>query len=514
MWYEDDELNKKSAECDDALESKNIELLIRLSDECKKMAEENDHLMLQAKHYYNSFTCLSNYLYMKNLEGIEQDKIIEKILFLCRRALKKLDEYHQQQEMDDIELGYYKSTYYSTVVNYCNILGQIGRLPMAIFVLRPVAVEQFGMGVGNLALKLTQYGRLDYDSGHRNILFYRASQLLKEAIISKDRNVHHYARDQFKKELIKFLGEDNFEEKIENISKVDFLHKVPESLTFFDMDDDLEEVSYREWITSQCLTLNTLNDIDYSSDVDHDPLHLPNIIVPIKERYPRYHGLFNQMKQEYASARYMIFDGMFNLNTHFSDKDVFLVNTLDYPAYGLNIEKIKSAYRSLYSLFDRIGFFLNDYYDLGIKEKKVSFGRVWGETSKLNDYAEDNYVLKALKWIKKDLYKNSVSDYKDHIDPVLNRTNEIRNIMEHRYLKVLDDSFLMGDEDDRIDELASPVTIKEFHDLAINLLRVCRESMILLVMAIKIEEDKRGKSLDKKMIPTIALDKFDDEWKR
>ena len=116
----------------------------------------------------------------------------------------------------------------------------------------------------------------------------------------------------------------------------------------------------------------------------------------------------------------------------------------------------------------------------------------------LADYAEDNYVLKALKWIKKDLYKNSVSDYKDHIDPVLNRTYEIRNIMEHRYLKVLDDSFLMGDEDDRIDELASPVTIKEFYDLAINLLRVCRESMILLVMAIKIEEDKRGKSLDKK----------------
>ena len=513
MWYENDQLSEESAACDHALDSKNGELLLKLSDECKVMAEQNDHLMLQAKHYYNSFTCLSNYLYINHLEGTERDEVIEKILFLCRKALRKLDEYNQEKEMYDTELSYYKGMYYSTVVNYCNILGQIGRLPMAIFVLRPVAVERFGMGLGNLALKLTQYGRLDYDSGHRNILFYKTTQLLKEVINSKDSNVHFSARDQFKEELVKFLGEENFEERLGEIPKVDFLHEVPESFACFGMDDYSEEFSYRKWITSQCLALNTLNDIDYSSDVDHDPLHLPNMIASIKETYPRYHGLFNQMKQEYVSARYMIFDGMFNLNTHFSDKDVFLVNTFDYPAYGLNIEKIKSAYRSLYSLFDRIGFFLNEYYDLGINQEKVSFGKVWNKNSKLNDYAEENHILKALKWIKKDLYSNAVSEYKEYIDPILNRTYEIRNIMEHRYLKILDSSFMI-DEVDKIDELASSITIKEFHELALNLLRVCRESMILLVMAIKIEEDKRNKSFSEKIIPSITLDQFEDEWKK
>lgn len=513
MWYEDDLVNKKSLECDDVFDAKDSERLLQLSDECKRLAEKANHLMLQVKHYYNSFTCLSNYLYINQLDGIEKDKTIKKILFLCRTALRKLEEYSRKQKMSNPELSHYRATYFSTIVNYSNILSQIGRLPLSIFVLRPIAVDGFGMAVGNLALKLTQYGRLDYDLGHRHMLYNNASQLLKEAINSKDKNIHFSAKNQFKQELIRLLGEENFEDQFEKIPTVKFLHENPESFTFFDREDDSEESLYRRWITSQCLTLNTLNDIDYSVDVDHDPLHLPSMIASIKERYPRFHGLFNQMKQEYVSARYLIFDGMYNLNTHFSDKGVFLVNTLDYPTYGLNIEKVKSAYRSLYSLFDRIGYFLNEYYSLRINRKRVSFGKVWDENSKLNDYAEDNYILKALKWIKKDLYKDAVSEYKEHIDPVLNRTYEIRNIMEHRYLKVLDDSFLV-DKVEKIDELASPITLKEFHDLALNLLRVCREAMILLVMAVKIEEDRQSESLEGKVIPGISLDQFDDEWKR
>lgn len=87
---------------------------------------------------------------------------------------------------------------------------------------------------------------------------------------------------------------------------------------------------------------------------------------------------------------------------------------------------------------------MNEYYSLGLTKRKVSFGAIWSNNTNLLKISESNYILKALYWIKKDLYGNSISEYKDYIDPILNRTYQIRNVMEHRYLKILsyDEIFL------------------------------------------------------------------------
>lgn len=73
----------------------------------------------------------------------------------------------------------------------------------------------------------------------------------------------------------------------------------------------------------------------------------------------------------------MLFEGINQNESHFSDKEVHLINTLDYPVYGLRIEKIKFAYRSLYLIFNRIAFLINEYFDLGIKEHDVSYKSIW-----------------------------------------------------------------------------------------------------------------------------------------
>ena len=40
-------------------------------------------------------------------------------------------------------------------------------------------------------------------------------------------------------------------------------------------------------------------------EVGYDPLHLPGIVEDIDNTwFPRYHGIFNQIKQEYVSARF------------------------------------------------------------------------------------------------------------------------------------------------------------------------------------------------------------------
>lgn len=62
--------------------------------------------------------------------------------------------------------------------------------------------------------------------------------------------------------------------------------------------------------------------------------------------------------------------------------------------------------------------------------------------------------------------------------------------MEHQYLKILSDTNLFQD-DSKIDELATYISIDEFHDLPINLLRTCREDVILLVMLINVEEKRK-----------------------
>lgn len=62
---------------------------------------------------------------------------------------------------------------------------------------------------------------------------------------------------------------------------------------------------------------------------------------------------------------------------HFADKGTHLINFADYPQYGIRIEQIKSAFKILYELFDKIAYFLNSYFDLGIHERDVSFNHVW-----------------------------------------------------------------------------------------------------------------------------------------
>src|SRR5699024_8802532 len=164
---------------------------------------------------------------------------------------------------------------------------------------------------------------------------------------------------------------------------------------------------------------------------DNDVLHLPSMIRPLKEKLPVYSGLFNQIKQIYCSARYFIFDGIYNKKIHFSDKEVYLVNMYDYPVYSINIEKIKAGYRAIYSLLDTIAYFLNEYFDLGKNRNRVSFNNIWtfknNDGNTILDLSPNNYLLQALYWIKKDIYNETKSEYKGKINVKLDRAYQIRN---------------------------------------------------------------------------------------
>lgn len=61
--------------------------------------------------------------------------------------------------------------------------------------------------------------------------------------------------------------------------------------------------------------------------------------------------------------------------------------------------------------------------------------------------------------------------------------------------------------------LATTISIEEFHDLAINLLRTCREAIIMLVMLVNIEEKRKHTRFDGLILPNIPLSEYEDDWK-
>ena len=57
----------------------------------------------------------------------------------------------------------------------------------------------------------------------------------------------------------------------------------------------------------------------------------------------------------------------------------------DYPIYGIGIEKIKACYRAVYSVFDKIAFFLNEYFEIGIKKNIIGYVRLFSPDKNAND---------------------------------------------------------------------------------------------------------------------------------
>src|SRR5699024_9228345 len=205
-----------------------------------------------------------------------------------------------------------------------------GRVSLAIQEIKKVAKEGFSMAVGNLGGYLKHYAQIDYDTGHKTFFIYEMLMLMKYAIKNKDNSLHFLAEESFKKDI-----EENiqcFEYKTIDSIETDkiILFKEFELIDWSDHDID-EELRYQNWKVYNSLVLNTLNDYDISANRDNDVLHLPSMIRPLKEKLPVYSGLFNQIKQIYCSARYFIFDGIYNKKIHFSDKEVYLVNMYDYP---------------------------------------------------------------------------------------------------------------------------------------------------------------------------------------
>jgi tetratricopeptide (TPR) repeat protein len=391
------------------------------------------------------------------------------------------------------------------LTNLGNAFSTIGRYIEAVeYWNAALAVDpSFPMALANRGYGRFHYAKTLYDEGHCERFLRAAYQDLQAGVPS--------VPYPDAKEYFTFIAG-----KIEERYGAEFLRR-PDTYRDFSLGGSEAEVAYRTWTLRERLFLNPMNDLDTASVAATDVLHTPSMVVPAGEP-PILQGFFNAMKQEYTAARFLLWQGLHTQVPAFADRDVYLMNTLDYPAYGVNGEYLKLAFRSFYSLFDKIAFFLNRYLRLGTDPNRVYFARIWyeGETPKkglkpiFERYA--NLPLRGLFWLSR--------DFDDRADRQLASDAEllstVRQHLEHKYLKVHTDDWSPGAGGEYLtDTLAHSIREGDFERKTLRLARLTRAALIYLILGVHVEEQhRREKRPSDIVIPGTSLDRYEDEWKR
>ncbi|MBI6875622.1 LA2681 family HEPN domain-containing protein [Clostridium aciditolerans] len=447
-----------------------------------------------------------NLSYNRKIEIGINDKLYEKEIIHYRKAFLLLDNLNNKDDE-------YKAIYAMVLTNLANSFNSIGRFVEAIEYWNKALsiIPNFTMALGNKGICLYYYSKTIYDNGHKYIFLYESYRNIKKALNSRVSQESFEAFTEYANTIKSYFDNDFLENKLE--------------LRNYELGQTDEEIKYRKWCLNSRLFLNPLNDIIKENLVAHDILHTPNMITSI-DTSPKYQGFYNQLKQEYVSARYIYYESINIPRHHFSDNEVLMFNTLDYPKYGLNLEKLKCSFRMCYALLDKIAYFINDYFNIGIEERDVNYRSLWYSEKKGKNgykYKNDlkkimieryNWSLQGLYWLYKDFYDNK-SGITEFLSPDARILDVLRNHMEHKYLKIHEMYNYENMTDDLFkDELAFSISYFDLEKKTYRLMKIIRAALIYLSLSINEEEKHKEKERGKgfKTCPAY-LTEYLDEWK-
>jgi hypothetical protein len=271
------------------------------------------------------------------------------------------------------------------------------------------------------------------------------------------------------------------------------------------------EAAYRRWCLQRRLFLNPMNDVLDHDAVAHDILNLPALHGPIDEvrRARRWLRLFNAMKQEYIAARLLAYEAETASARHFADRELQLANTLDDTVYGVGVERSKVAFRLAYSVLDKVGFFVNDYFRLAVAERRVSFRMIWFQQGGLREQfaGRRNLPLRGLFWLSKDLDAQGQVDLQESLDPDARGLAGLRNALEHRYVRVrqqTEQPSVDPFDGESADEAEESISAADLRAKTMQMLRKARAAMIYLSLAVRVEQG-RSDEQDEKLAWVIDL---------
>lgn len=476
---------------DNALDQKNeqeLKLIIGCNQDYVERIKDST---ARATLYYflaNAWSGLRHIRHDKNENTIwdfEQKEINQEVI--CLRKAKN------EQGFAKLRIDYQCSI----LTNLANIFNHAGRTVYALQLYnRLVAInENFFMALLNRGECFETYASMDYDTGHSYIFLNLAYHDFQEAASIIKLNIDKFAGDKayYEKILFYCLNEKNTLERM--VDDKTFLNKRVD-LHSFELGKSKDEKNYRLWVLRYGLFLNSLNDIGNHPIASHDPLCLPDMITEIDLGFPKYITYFNQIKEEFIAYRHLLYEGIEKKTKNFYDKETSIIDDYDYNLYEIHIEKIKMAFRGFYSIFDKIAYFLNEYFALGFQPDRMDFLKIRNNQDKLQKY--ENLALRGLYFISKDLFfKKDEENFTEILEPDAERINIIRNHLEHKFLniKLLDPS-KYGTHEER--ERIESITEEELMDKSVHLARLAREAILYLSYAVHIEE-KRKDPTDKRM---------------
>jgi len=396
------------------------------------------------------------------------------------------------------------------LTNLANRLNSIGRFVEAVEVWdRALKVEpRLAMARGNRGVGLTAYARALYDDGHQAVLLAHAWRSLRAAAAADaliETEGLEPAFEQFSR----------YQCSIENYLDPEVVFAGLD-LTAWPLGRSSAEQRYRSWCLDHRLFLNPLNDLGAYPLAARDVLTLPTITTPLSQAdAPAIIRFFNVLKQEYVSARYTFYEGDDASRMHFSDREVLLYNTLDYPALGLAVERVKTAYRAAYSIFDKTAFLLNNYLELGHAERQITFRTVWYRSArsqalhpKLDGLA--NWPLRGLFWLSRDIFE---AGFQAASDPDAEALHELRNHLEHKFVTVHSEGIGLG----RVGAMEPGLIEITYDDLSrrtVHILKLARAALLYVSLAVHSEEERRrANDREAKLSVPVPLHVWEDRWK-
>lgn len=487
--------NELAAEFDTADITRDINKTQELLEKAKNILNDNDTPEYAPLFYSvgTSTTILRDDLLRKSTaeNPYTDDEIIKthsQALWYFRHAEELLNQIEVNKENYPYVTGIRMILY----VNLGNALDFCGRKCSAMgYYSKATELHPFGMALGNIGNALEHYASLEGDEGHCAVLFRTAYKYYLEAERANDSYTYEEAKRGFsgrRKAMESHFGKENL--------------KIQSELIPVEMESEMEG-AYRKWCLANHLFLNTLNDLpELNEAFMQDILQITSITTAIEQENPPFvFEMFNQIKEEYIYARYLLYEVVNpSGKVHFADKETHLEDTLNYSSYSIRIEKLKTAYRTLYSIFDRIAFLLNAYLELGIVEQKVNFDSIW---SRLKEKEAKNIALSALHWIDRDFKEKFGNAGAPHTKKI----KMLRNALEHKFVSV--HMFSTENEVKIGKDYIYRISEENLIECTMDLLQLIREAVIELTIAIRIEEKQRNPS-EKKALQMSMMEYLDE----
>lgn len=432
-------IDKLSQEADTLLLSNDYENLKKFLEPYLEVEYGFKNLYDEAQYYYVLGNCSAALYNYRRLEWFS-DKLSKSVIFY-RKALNAAKKIKTPTDME----AYLTS---SIETNLANSLSSQGRAFCSIPLWdNAIKCKQNPVPILSKADNELFIASSIYDPSHKECHYFIAYQLIQLGLEHLDK-LYPEQRAAFS-EGSRFMEFKSWFENNFVIEDFSYLESYK-----FDFDSN-RQAAYLKWCADNKIFINDLNDISVSEIVYQDIMSLPSISRQINptllaHEELAYHGNFDELKNDYCYARYLVFVAK---DIPIEQEDLFNatyphINDLAHTITNLKASHYKSAFKTLYSLFDKIAYLLNRLFDLNYinKDRNISFdsifkdlnSRAWKPNKKLKD--SKNHFIHALFYILKD-----IRDVKDStpvslwLDPDAKSFSEIRNAIEHRSLKIIDD---------------------------------------------------------------------------